>query len=49
MEQLQSDLKHRHADLAKHIVGAIAIDEQHLTDDQILAKARDYYTGIASK
>ena len=43
MEQLILDLKKHHHDLAERIVGAIAVDEHHLTDDQLLAKAREFF------
>lgn len=44
MEQLLSDLKRLHKDLAEKIVGTVAVDEHHLTDDQLLAKARELFT-----
>lgn len=47
MEQLLAELKHRHADLAKHIVGTVVVDESHLTEDQLLAKAREVYIGLS--
>ena len=43
MMQLLADLKHHHADLAKRIVGTVVVDESHLTEDQLLAKAREFY------
>jgi len=43
MEQLLAELKHHHADLAKRIVGTVVVDESHLTEDQLLAKAREFY------
>jgi hypothetical protein len=43
MEQLIAELKHHHADVAKHIAGSVAVDEHHMTDDQLLARARDFY------
>jgi hypothetical protein len=36
-------LKKNHSDVAKHIVGSIAIDEHHQTESQLLAKARDFF------
>jgi len=44
MEQLVAELKHNHRDIAQRVVGSIAVDEHHLTDDQLLAKARDLFT-----
>jgi hypothetical protein len=43
MEQLVLDLKKHHHDLAERIVGSVDIDEHHLTDDQLLAKAREFF------
>jgi hypothetical protein len=43
MEQLQAELKAHHADLAKRIVGSVVVNEQHLTENQLLAKAREIY------
>jgi len=43
MDQLLAALKHDHGDVAKHVVGSIVLDEQHLTEDQLLAKAREFY------
>ena len=49
MEELLAELKHHHGDVAKRVVGSIVLDETHLTEDQLLAKARDFYAGIASQ
>ena len=46
MEQLRIELKQHHAELAKRIVGSVVVDEQHLTRDQLLAKAREIYAGL---
>jgi hypothetical protein len=43
MEQLLAELKHHHADLAKRVVGTVVVDESHLNEDQLLAKAREFY------
>lgn len=43
MEHLLLDLKQHHHDLAARVVGSIAVDEHHLTDDQLLAKAREFF------
>jgi hypothetical protein len=48
MEQLLMGLKRRHPDIAERIVGSVVVDEQHLSEDQVLAKAREYYTMLAS-
>lgn len=46
MEHLIGELKVHHKDLAARVVGSIAIDEHHQTEDQLLAKAREYYAGL---
>lgn len=43
MEQLLAEMKRNHKDLAERVIGAIAVDEHHLTDDQLLAKARELF------
>lgn len=43
MEHLLLDLKQHHHDLAERVVGSIAVDENHLTEDQLLAKARGLF------
>lgn len=44
MEQLMTELKRFHGDIASHIAGSIVIDEQHMTEDQVLARAREFYS-----
>ena len=46
MEQLIAHLKHHHADLAKRVVGSVAVDEHHLTEGQLLARAREFYGSL---
>src|SRR5688572_700723 len=48
MDQLLAALKHDHPDLAERVVGSFVVDAQHLTEDQLLAKARDFYANVAS-
>lgn len=43
MEHLLLDLKKNHPDLAEKVVASIAVDEHHLTEDQLLAKARELF------
>lgn len=43
MEQLVLNLKQHHHDLAERVVGSIVVDTHHLTDNQILAKARELF------
>lgn len=47
MEELLAELKHYHGDVAKRVVGAVVLDETHLSEDQLLAKAREVYAGLA--
>ncbi len=48
MDQLLSELKLHHSDVAKRVVGSIVLDEQHMTDDQVLARAHEFYARDAS-
>jgi hypothetical protein len=43
MEQLVLDLKKNHPDVAERVIGSVAVDEHHLTEDQLLAKARELF------
>jgi hypothetical protein len=43
MDQFITWLKNHHPEMASRIIGSLAVDEQHLTKDQILAKAREFY------
>ena len=47
MEQFIAWFKQHHPEQARHIIGSLVVDEQHLTDDQLLAKARDFYAQAA--
>jgi pimeloyl-ACP methyl ester carboxylesterase len=47
MVQLLADLKHNHEDVARHIVGSIVVDGHHLTEGQLLAKAREFFASKA--
>jgi hypothetical protein len=44
MEQLLLNLKQHHKDIAGRVVGSVAVDEHHLTEAQLLAKAREMFT-----
>ena len=44
MDYLLEYLKKHHADIAGRVVGAIVVNEQHMTEDQLLAQAREFYT-----
>jgi len=43
MEQVILNLKQHHPDIAKKVVGSKVVDMHHLTEDQLLAKARELY------
>jgi hypothetical protein len=43
MEQFITWLKHHHPESAKRIIGSVVVIEHHLTDGQLLAKAKDFY------
>ncbi len=46
MDQFIAWLKVHHAELAKRIAGSQVIDEHHLTEPQLLAKARKFYATL---
>jgi hypothetical protein len=48
LDQLLVELKLNYRDVARHIVGAVAVDERHLTEEQLLARARDFYRSALS-
>jgi hypothetical protein len=43
MNHLLATLKSNHPEIAERIVGTIAVDAHHLTEDQLLAKAREFF------
>jgi hypothetical protein len=43
MDQFTLWLKERHPEISRRVVGAVVVDAQHLTDAQLLAKAREFY------
>ena len=43
MEHLLNELDQHHKDLAERVVASLLIDQAHLTEDQLLAKARAFY------
>ncbi len=45
MDQFVAWLKHHHPELATRIIGSLVVDEHHLTEAQLLAKAREFYAG----
>jgi hypothetical protein len=46
MNELLAELAQHHKPISAIIVGSEVIDEHHLTEDQILAKARAYYATL---
>jgi hypothetical protein len=49
MEMLVADLKTHHPDVADKIIGSIVVDAHHTTEDQLLAKAREFYAEFNRK
>ena len=49
MEQFIIWLKTHHADVAQRIIGSVVVDQHHLSDGQLLAQAREFYSGIGAK
>jgi hypothetical protein len=45
MEQFVSWLRKHHAEMAARVVGSVVIDENHLSEAQLLLKAREFYAG----
>jgi hypothetical protein len=43
MDQFVAWAGDHHPDLAARVIGAVVVDENHLTDAQLLAKAREFY------
>ena len=43
MDQLLAELEVHHPDVAGKIVGSVGVDAGHTTENQLLAKARDFY------
>jgi hypothetical protein len=43
MTQLLVELRHNHHELAAHIVAEIVVDQQHLSENELLAAARAFY------
>jgi hypothetical protein len=48
MDQFIAWLKLHHADVANRIIGSLVVDEHHLTENQLLAKAREFYARTAT-
>ena len=48
MEQFIAWVKKHHPELAQRIIGSVVVDEHHLSDAQLLAKAREFYASLAA-
>ncbi len=46
MAQFIAWSEHHHPELAKRFIGSLVVDEHHLTRDQLLAKAREFYASV---
>ena len=49
IDQLLADLKAHHPDVAKAVVGSVVVDAHHTTENQLLAKAREFYAEFNQK
>ncbi len=49
MEHLIAELDQHFPDVRKRVVGSVVVDETHLSEDQLLARARDFYAALAGK
>ena len=49
MDQLVADLKAHHPDVAGKIIGTVVVDAHHTTEDQLLAKASEFYSEFNRK
>lgn len=43
MDYLMAELEQNHPELAKQVVGTVVVNEQHMTESQLLAQARSFY------
>ncbi|QEL16811.1 hypothetical protein [Limnoglobus roseus] len=43
LDELVTDLRENHRDVAERVIGTAAVDAHHLTDDQLLARAREFF------
>jgi hypothetical protein len=48
MDHLVAELKQHHPDLARRVAGTVVVNEQHMSDDQLLAEARKFYSASQS-
>ena len=45
MDRLLAELRQHHPDIARRIVRSLIVDQAHLSDDQLLARAREVFAG----
>lgn len=43
MDMLLADVKAHHPEVAAKVIGTVVVDPHHSTENQLLAKARDFY------
>lgn len=48
MDHLRAELETHHPAIARRVIGAKVMDEQHMTEDQLLAAARAFYASAES-
>jgi hypothetical protein len=48
MEQFTEWLKSHHPELTARIIGSVVVDEHHLTEAQLLEKAREFHAAPAT-
>jgi hypothetical protein len=49
MEQLLADLNAHHSNVAAKVIGSVVVDAHHTTEEQLLAKAREFYAEFNRK
>ena len=48
MVQFIAWVETHHPELATRIIGSLTVDEHHLTKDQLLGKAREFYANVSA-
>ncbi|HEX4795395.1 MAG TPA: hypothetical protein VH370_16485 [Humisphaera sp.] len=43
MEELLRELKKNHKELAARVIGSVVVDQTHMSENQLLAQAREFY------
>ncbi len=49
LEELLTDLRHHHPDVAERVVGTAVIDARHQTEGQLLAQAREVFASLSGE